>query len=62
MFVLVSRFSPDGRCLAIGSDDNCVDFYDTGPGSSLARLGYCKGIPNFVTQLDWSVDNKYIQV
>ncbi|RDD40098.1 Echinoderm microtubule-associated protein-like 6 [Trichoplax sp. H2] len=56
------KFSPDGRCLAIGSDDNCVDFYDTGPGSNLTRLGYCKGIPNYVTQLDWSADSNYVQV
>ena len=56
------RFSPDGEILAVGSDDKTVDFYNSKPGGSLARIGYCKGIPSFVIQMDFSADGKYIQV
>ena len=57
---LVSRFSPDGSRLAVGSDDACVDIYTLSP--SLSRVGYCRGIPSFVTQMDWSDDGRYLQV
>ena len=57
-----SRFSPVGDILAVGSDDKTVDFYDTKRGGTLARIGYCKGIPSFVIQIDFSADGKYIQV
>ena len=56
------RFSPDGRILAVGSDDNAVDFYEIISGRPLNRVGYCKDIPSFVTQMDFSADGKYIQV
>ncbi len=56
------RFSPDGEILAVGSDDKTVDFYNCKSGGSLARIGYCKGIPSFVIQMDFSADSKYIQV
>ncbi|XP_033122529.1 echinoderm microtubule-associated protein-like 6 [Anneissia japonica] len=56
------KFSPDGKHLAIGSDDGCVDFYDLTQGPSLNRVGFCKGIPSFVFQLDFSADGKFIQV
>eukprot|EP00795_Rhopilema_esculentum_P003114 gene3114-1413_t len=56
------RFSPDGEILAVGSDDKTVDFYNSKPGGALARIGYCKGIPSFVIQMDFSADGKYIQV
>ena len=26
------------------------------------RVGYCKGIPSFVTQMDFSADGRFIQV
>eukprot|EP00794_Sanderia_malayensis_P020047 gene20047-22014_t len=55
------RFSPDGGILAVGSDDNTVDFYNCRT-SSLSRIGYCKGIPSFVIQMDFSADGKFIQV
>lgn len=59
----VVRFSPDGHLLAVGSDDACVDIYDIstlekGPN----RVGSCKGIPSYVTHIDWSTDSKYLQV
>ncbi|KAM7447232.1 Echinoderm microtubule-associated protein-like 5 [Porites harrisoni] len=56
------RFSPDNRYLAVGSDDSCVDFYELREGRPLTRAGYCKGIPSFVTQMDFSADGKFIQV
>ena len=48
--------------MAVGSEDGCVDFYDLGKGPSLQRVGYCKGIPSFVAQMDFSADSKYIKV
>lgn len=56
------RFSPDGDVLVVGSDEKTVDFYDCRQGGTLARVGYCKGIPSFVIQMDFSADGKYIQV
>ncbi|KAI0227896.1 Echinoderm microtubule-associated protein-like 6 [Lamellibrachia satsuma] len=58
----VIRFSPDGRYLAVGSAEGCVDFYDLSKGSSLQRANYCKGIAGFVTAIDFSLDGKYIRV
>lgn len=57
-----SRFSPDNRFLAVGSVDSAVDFYDLSLGPSLNRIGYCKDIPGFVIQIDFSADSKHIQV
>lgn len=56
------RFSPDSKYLAVGSDDSCVDFYELREGRPLSRAGYCKGIPSFVTQMDFSADGRFIQV
>lgn len=60
--VLWFRFSPDNRFLAVGSVEHAVDFYDLSLGPSLNRIGYCKDIPGFVIQLDFSADSKHIQV
>ena len=59
---LWSRFSPDNRFLAVGSVESAVDFYDLSLGPSLNRIGYCKDIPGFVIQIDFSADSKHIQV
>lgn len=59
---LVSRISPDNRFLAVGSQEHTVDFYDLTQGTTLNRIGYCKDIPSFVIQMDFSADGKYIQV
>lgn len=57
-----SRISPDSRFLAVGSSEHTVDFYDLMQGTSLNRIGYCKDIPSFVIQMDFSADGRYIQV
>ncbi|XP_046848411.1 echinoderm microtubule-associated protein-like 6 [Xenia sp. Carnegie-2017] len=56
------RFSPDGRYLAVGSDDHAVDFYELSSGQPLTRVGYCKNIPSFVTQIDFSANGQHVQV
>lgn len=56
------RFSPDSRHLAVGSGDNSVDFYDLTLGPALNRISYCKDIPSFVLQMDFSADGSYLQV
>lgn len=60
--LLLCRFSPSGQYLAVGSEDGVVDFYDLAKGPQLMREGYCKGIQGFVTQMDFSVDSKFIKV
>ncbi|XP_045150033.1 echinoderm microtubule-associated protein-like 6 [Echinops telfairi] len=56
------RISPDNRLVAAGSSEHTVDLYDLTQGTSLNRIGYCKDIPSFVIQMDFSADSKYIQV
>nr|XP_034966373.1 echinoderm microtubule-associated protein-like 6 [Zootoca vivipara] len=56
------RISPDNRFLAVGSQEHTVDFYDLTQGTTLNRIGYCKDIPSFVIQMDFSADSRYIQV
>ncbi|PIO34704.1 hypothetical protein AB205_0219210 [Aquarana catesbeiana] len=55
------RFSPDSHYLAVGSGENAVDFYDLTIGPSLNRISYCKDIPSFVLQIDFSADSRYVQ-
>lgn len=62
MIVFFPRISPDNRFLAVGSSEHTVDFYDLTQGTSLNRMGYCRDIPSFVIQMDFSADSKYIQV
>lgn len=62
LIVFFPRISPDNRFLAVGSSEHTVDFYDLTQGTSLNRMGYCKDIPSFVIQMDFSADSKYIQV
>lgn len=59
---VIDRFSCDNRLLAVGSVECAVDFYDLTLGPSLNRIGYCKDIPGFVIQLDFSADSKHIEV
>lgn len=56
------RFSPDSRFLAVGSSENSVDFYDLTLGPTLNRISYCKDIPSFVIQMDFSADGRHLQV
>lgn len=54
------RFSPDGKLLAVGTEDRSVDFYSFKP--HIKRIGYCKNIASSVNQLDFAADGKHIQV
>ncbi|XP_047132983.1 echinoderm microtubule-associated protein-like 6 isoform X1 [Hydra vulgaris] len=54
------RYSQDGLILAVGSEDNSLDFYSIKP--TFTRTGYCKNLSSSVVQLDLSVDGKYAQV
>uniref|UniRef100_A0A4W4FP77 HELP domain-containing protein n=1 Tax=Electrophorus electricus TaxID=8005 RepID=A0A4W4FP77_ELEEL len=56
------RFSPDKLLLGVGSAESTVDLYDLTQGSSISRVSYCKDIPGFVIQMDFSADSKFIQV
>ncbi|XP_028844275.1 echinoderm microtubule-associated protein-like 6 isoform X1 [Denticeps clupeoides] len=56
------RFSPDRRLLAVGSAESTVDFYDLTQGPALNRVGYCKDIPSFVIQMDFSADSRFLEV
>lgn len=60
--VCLCRFSPDSHYLAVGSSENAVDFYDLTLGPALNRASYCKDIPSFVIQMDFSADSCYLQV
>ena len=60
--LLLHRFSPNCKLLAVGSEDCCVDLYDLSQGPTLPRAGYCKGIPSFVIQMDFSADGQYLRV
>jgi microtubule-associated protein-like 6 len=58
------KYSPDGRYLAVGSNDNFVDVYSVGLGEAAdgyKHVGHCYGSSSFITHLDWSTDSKYIQ-
>lgn len=56
------RFSPNSRYLAVGSNENAVDFYDLTLGPQLNRINCCRDIPSFVMQMDFSADSAYVQV
>ena len=52
-----AKYSPDGSTLAVGSNDNRVDFYET---SDYGSIGVGAKNSSFITQLDWSRCSGYI--
>ncbi|GJN32581.1 hypothetical protein PR202_gb21095 [Eleusine coracana subsp. coracana] len=55
--VLAVSFSPDGKCLASGSGDTTVRFWDL---STQTPLFTCKGHKNWVLCIAWSPDGKHL--
>uniref|UniRef100_A0A0E0QVJ1 NLE domain-containing protein n=2 Tax=Oryza TaxID=4527 RepID=A0A0E0QVJ1_ORYRU len=55
--VLAVSFSPDGRCLASGSGDTTVRFWDL---STQTPLFTCKGHKNWVLCIAWSPDGNHL--
>ncbi|XP_018904469.2 echinoderm microtubule-associated protein-like 2 isoform X3 [Bemisia tabaci] len=60
--IQVIKFSPDGKCLALGSRDNFVYVFQvSGDYRKYSRVGRCAGHSSFITHLDWSGDSQYIR-
>jgi WD40 repeat protein len=52
------KYSPCGNFLAVGSNDNRVDFYST--ESDYEKVGCGSKASSFITQLDWSNCSNYV--
>lgn len=61
--IQVTRFSPDGTLLALGSRDNYIYVYEVNKKyePKYSRVGRCMGHSSFITHLDWSVDGQYLR-
>ena len=53
------KYSPCGKYLAVGSNENYVDVFATSP--AYKKIGTCSGNSSFITHLDWSHDSQYVQ-
>jgi WD40 repeat protein len=64
------KFSPNDKMVAVGSHDNFIDIYatnfvhpdlNTSASCNLRRLKRLRGHTSYITHLDWSDNNKYLQ-
>lgn len=63
-----TKFSPDGRYIAVGNGDNGIDVYAVpgsgghgDDGSGFRKVCKFEGHSSFINHLDWSEDSKKIQ-
>lgn len=57
--IAATRYSPDGKYLAVASYDAMIDVYNV--ADNYNRVGQCKGHTNKVLHFDWSEDSSHIQ-
>lgn len=57
--LLVCAYSPDGRHLVTGSNDNHIDLFSVPDG--YAHLRRCAGHSSYITGIDWSADSSLFQ-
>ncbi|OQR95137.1 microtubule-associated protein [Achlya hypogyna] len=54
------KFSPDNRCLAVGSHDTAIYLYSIN-GSAFVKSGVFRKHASYITHFDFSSDSKYLQ-
>ena len=57
-WIQTMKFSPDNATLAVGSHDNNIYLLET---RTYTRRSVLKGHSSFITHIDWSNDNKFLQ-
>jgi len=56
------KYSPNGKRLITGSNDNFIDIYRVGgAGKQYEHVRRCYGHSSYITHLDWSADSSLFQ-